>query len=681
MEELTITIDGRQIKAQPGELLLPVALRNGIEIPHLCFEADLGRYGACSLCVVEIEGMRRLMRACATTVSDGMVVHTDTPKLQQVRKVAMELLMADHTGDCKGPCELECPAHTDVQGYIKKIQEGDDRGAVRIIKETNPLPASIGRVCPHPCEEGCRRGLVEQPMSIAFLKAFAADNDLASGNPYEPTIGASTGKRVAIIGAGPAGLAAAYRLRVLGHEVAMYDAMPEAGGMLRYGIPEYRLPAKVLAREVQLIKDAGVQIFTNTKVGEGEGAIPFETIQQYNDATLVAIGAWKASGLRCPGDDLEGVLGGIDFLRQVNQGDIPDLGENVAVVGGGNTAMDACRTALRCGAKNVYVIYRRTREQAPAEPVEIDDAIAEGVQFKWLTNPAEVQGEDGRVKAVKLQIMELGEPDASGRRRPVAVEGAFETLAVDTVISAIGQKAVLSGFEAVAANDWGWIAADEDTGATNLEGVFAAGDVTNSGAGIAIAAIAEGNRAAAAIDAYLAGKPAPVAKPYWSKTVKTAEDFADTEKYPRVARAEMPKCDAEVRAHTFDEVIKGFTDEQARMESYRCLRCGCHDFKDCGLIKYANLQPIDPQRLAGAKHAAYKEQKLVVIERDQGKCILCDVCVRTCKHVAGKGLLGLVNRGSKTVIAPEFQDVDVATVCADCHLCVDRCPTGALRLL
>ncbi|MDO4182417.1 MAG: FAD-dependent oxidoreductase [Coriobacteriia bacterium] len=675
METITITVDGRELTCNAGDILLSVALKAGIDIPHLCFEEDLGRYGACSLCVVEVEGRPKLMRACATTVWDGMVVQTNTPRTQQVRKVAMELLMADHTGDCKGPCELECPAHTDAQGYLRAIREGNDREAVRIVKETNPLPASIGRVCPHPCEGACRRGLVEQPLSIAFLKAFAADNDMNSANPFVPEVAADTGKKVAIVGGGPAGLAAAYRLRVAGHAVDVYDAMPEMGGMLRYGIPEYRLPAEVLAREVAAIETLGVGMHTGVRVGTD---VTLDALRSQADAVLIAVGAWKAGGVRCPGEDLEGVVGGIDFLREVNEGTIPNLGKRVAVVGGGNTAMDACRTALRCGAEEVYVVYRRTREQAPAEDMEIQDAIDEGVVFKWLTNPAEIQGEGGHVTNMKLQIMELGEPDASGRRRPVAVEGAFEDLPVDTVIAAIGQAAVLDGFEQVEANKWGWLVANPTSGATNLEGVFAAGDVTNDGASIAIDAIAEGNRAAAGICAYLAGYDLPEFEPYWSKTEKTAEDFADE---PRRPRAEMPKLDATARARTFDEVIKGFSEEDARGEADRCLRCGCHDFHECSLIRCANLQAIQPERLAGAKHAAYKERKLVAIERDQGKCILCDVCVRTCKHVAGKGLLGLVNRGSHTVIAPEFANVDVATVCADCHLCVDRCPTGALKLL
>lgn len=355
----------------------------------------------------------------------------------------------------------------------------------------------------------------------------------------------------------------------------------------------------------------------------------------------------------------------------------PDLGKNVIVVGGGNTAMDACRTAKRCGAENVYVVYRRTREEAPAEDLEITEAIEEGVEFKFLTNPAEILG-DGKVEQVKLQIMELGEPDESGRRRPVPVEGKFETIDADTVIAAIGQKCKPDGLDAIELTDRGTVKADSNNTQTNIEGVFAAGDATNRGASIAIDAIAEGNTAAEAISLYLAGKPVKIKEPYYSEREVTDEELAQ---YGKVDRAVMPVEDPTKRATNFDAVIKGFSDEQARNEAKRCLECGCHDYHDCKLIKYANLEPINPERLEGQSHESFKEQKLVSIERDQGKCILCNLCVRTCREKVGEGLLGLVGRGFKTVIKPEFEGTDAIAVCKDCKECAKVCPTGALKIL
>ncbi len=675
MEQIKLVINGKEILCDTGETILTAAAKNGIEIPNLCYNKNLKIYGACGLCLVEVKGSPKLLRACATKISDGMVIETNGPRAKAARKVALELIMSDHEGDCKGPCSLHCPAQTDVQGYIKQIALGNDSEAVRIIKEKIPLPASIGRVCPHPCEKNCRRGLVEEPLSIAYLKAFAADKDLSSERPFEPVLAESTGKKVAIVGGGPGGLSAAYRLRISGHEVTVYDAMPEMGGMLRYGIPEYRLPKAVLKKEITNIEKLGVAFKNNIKVGKD---ISLNEIKNSYDAVLLALGAWKSAKIGCLGEELHGVVNGIDFLREVNCGIIPVLGKNVAVVGGGNTAMDACRTAVRFGAENVYVVYRRTRSEAPAEDSEITEAIEEGVIFKFLTSPAEIIGENGKVKAIKLQTMKLGEADVSGRRSPVPIDGKFELFDVDTVISAIGQKCDLEGFEQIALTPKSTIAADATNCLTNIAGVFAVGDATNHGASIAINAIAEADIAAEAIDTYLRGEKPDFHKPYYSERSVTPEIFADKEKLPRAVMTVKP---AESRKRSFESVIEGFTDAQARDEAARCLECGCHDFEECRLIKFANEQPINPKRFAGEKHECFTERKLVFIERDHGKCILCNLCVRTCKEESGKSILGLVGRGFNTVIKPEFDDPKTIAGCKDCMKCAAVCPTGALKIL
>ncbi|MBR6918481.1 MAG: FAD-dependent oxidoreductase [Clostridia bacterium] len=679
MNEIKLTINGIEVVCNQGDTVLAAAKSAGIEIPTLCQSDAVKVYGACGLCTVEIEGSPKLFRACATKAADGMVVKTDTPRVMRSRKIALELLMSDHDGDCKGPCTLNCPAGTDCQGYVKLIAEGDDHAAVKLIKDKLPLPASIGRVCPHPCEKACRRKMVEEPISIARLKYFAADRDLA-GDTFRPDVAPDTGKRVAVIGGGPAGLTAAYFLRVKGHAVTVYDAMPKMGGMLRYGIPAYRLPKSIVDREVKEIADLGVKMVNNFKVGRDA---TLEELRKKYDAVYVAIGAWRSSGIRCPGEELEGVLGGIDFLRHVsfyNSGDEekPEIGRSVAVVGGGNTAMDACRSAVRLGVENVYVIYRRTRAEMPAEDVEIEEAIEEGVEFKFLTNPAEIIGEDGKVKTVKLQVMELGEPDASGRRSPVPVEGKFEFIDVDTVICAIGQQINAEGFDCLEKTKKGTIAADETTFATSIDGVFAGGDATNRGASIAIEAIGEANKAAAVIDSYLNGDTVPYRKPFVSEREVTPEMYADREK---IARVKMPTRDASERRQDFDEIYLGLPEDEARAEAKRCLSCGCHDYGECKLIKYADAYDVHPERLAGKKNTAPVEQKLVVIERNPSKCILCGLCYRVCDEVAKRGLLGIVGRGFTSVIKPEFDTPDKIAGCADCHLCVDECPTGALKFL
>ncbi|HZJ75660.1 MAG TPA: 2Fe-2S iron-sulfur cluster-binding protein, partial [Clostridia bacterium] len=255
---INLTINGIKLTAKAGETILDVANKNGIHIPNLCFDKSMESYGGCGVCLVEAEGNPKLLRACATKVSDGMVVNVNTKRADKCRKIAFELLMSDHEGDCVAPCLLNCPAGTDCQGYLKMAAEGDYKNSVRIIKETNPLPASIGRVCPHPCETACRRQLVEEPISIAYIKSFAADKLHEKGETYLPKKEKPTGKTVAVIGGGPGGLTAAYFLSLKGHTVTVFDSMPEMGGMLRYGIPEYRLPGKVLDTEIAEIASLGI---------------------------------------------------------------------------------------------------------------------------------------------------------------------------------------------------------------------------------------------------------------------------------------------------------------------------------------------------------------------------------------------------------------------------------------
>ena len=668
---INITINGTKVAVNEGTTILEAAKQAGIYIPTLCYDEAVKVYGACGLCVVEAEGVPKLLRSCSAKCSDGMVINTESERVVQSRKIAMELLMSAHDGDCIAPCQLNCPARTDCQGYVGLIANGEYDSAVKLVKNKVPLPASIGRVCPHPCEAACRRQHVDQSINIAQLKAFAADIDL-NKDSYIPDIAPSTGKTISIVGGGPAGLSAAYQLARMGHKVTIYDMMEKMGGMLRYGIPQYRLPKEILDQEIDIIRRTGVKMVNDCKLGRD---ITIAQLKEKSDAVIVAVGAWQSSSMGTPGENLEGVYGGIDFLRSVIQGNPKIIGDKVVICGGGNTAMDACRTAVRLGAKEVYVVYRRTRNEMPADKLEIDEAEEEGVIYKFLTNPISFNGKDGKVESITLQVMELGEPDASGRRRPVPVEGKTEEIAVDSVIMAIGQKLVVGDVAELELTDRGNIKADIDTFETNIEGVFAIGDATNRGASIAIEAIGEADRCAQAVDAYLNNEAIDTRVPYISRRDEELIDYSSKKVEPRINPTVLAP---EIRKSNFDQVCLGYTEEEAKTEAGRCLECGCREYYKCKLLSVAQRYDIEPQRFAGEMPQKYSANSNEFIERNTAKCILCGLCVRSCKEIVNISAIGLMGRGFKTDIAPAFNLPLNETKCTNCGLCVSMCPTGAL---
>ncbi len=674
VKQYRINIDGKEVTALPGQTILQVARENDIYIPTFCYDDRMEIYGACGICVVEVEGNPKLLKSCATEVAPGMIVHTQSERIEESRKTNLELLLSNHTGDCRPPCAKACPAETDCQGYVGLVSQGRYREAIELIREKIPLPASLGRVCPHPCEKECRRGLVDEPIGIAAIKRFAGEHDLDGDNPYLPECEPDTGKKVAIIGGGPYGLSMAYFLRQKGHAVTIFEAMPYAGGMLRYGIPEYRLPKEILEEEIDLIRDMGVEIRTNTRVGQD---ITFEGIRRQFDAVCIGIGAWKSTGVHCEGEDLPGVVGGIDFLGAIERNEPFTMGKKVAVVGGGNTAMDACRSAVRLGAECVYNVYRRTKNEMPADMQEIEEAEEEGVIFKNLTNPLKIHaGENGRVECMTLQVMELGEPDESGRRAPVPVEGKTEDLEVDMVILAIGQAVNPEGIEGVEFTRKKGIVYDETTFMTKIPGVFAGGDCGNDKISIAVEAVADAHKGSDVVDSYLSGKVIPYRPEYTvRRTDITEKTFEDRE---RQCRPKMEQLTPDERKDNFVEAAKGYTMDQAVEDASRCLECGCHDYYECKLYSLSNQYDVHPERIAGEVENTEWDDPHPFIERDPNKCILCGLCVRACDEVMGVGALGLVERGFDTVVLPALGHHLEDTGCISCGQCVSICPTGAL---
>jgi NADPH-dependent glutamate synthase beta subunit-like oxidoreductase len=399
-------------------------------------------------------------------------------------------------------CEETCPVHLDIRGYVGLIADDRFQESLDLIRQKLPFPATIGRICPHPCEEKCNRGYRDKPLCIRDLKRFVADSDEEDSVPrIQPN-----GKKVAVVGGGPAGLTCAHDLAMAGYSVTVFEALPVAGGMLAVGIPQYRLPRDILNKEIDFVKKLGVEIKTSVRIGKD---IPFDDLfTQGFQAVFIAVGAHKDQKLRVPNEEAPGVVSGVDFLRDIALGKKVTVGSRVGIVGGGNVAMDAARSSLRLGAKEVCIIYRRTRDEMPASAEEIDAALHEGITIEYLVAPVEVVLKNGSVSGMKCIRMQLGEPDASGRRRPVPVEGSEFELGLDMIIPAIGQASDLSFLPedgGVAMTKWGTVIADAQTGATSRAGVYAGGDCV-SGPWIAIGAIAAGKEAAKAIDGYLQRK-------------------------------------------------------------------------------------------------------------------------------------------------------------------------------
>jgi len=459
------------------------------------------------------------------------------------------------------PCNNACPAGNNIQGFISLIRDEKLLDAWRLIKETSPLPGVCGRVCPHPCEQECNRGKYDEAMSIHALERLVAD--YAFRENVSEKLAISPGKeRVAIVGSGPAGLSCAYFLAKDGYQVTVFESLPAIGGMLRVGIPKYRLPREILDKEIADIEALGVSFKPNTRIDNAK------ELKDY-DAVFIATGAHSSRALEVPGEDVAGVISGTEFLRKLNLDGGVQIGKSVAVIGGGNTAIDAARSALRLGSKST-IVYRRTREEMPAIEEEIEAAGKEGIEIVYLAAPTKVMAQDGKVKEVEFTRMRLGEPDETGRKRPIPIEGSTFKMQVETVISAIGETPDLSLLPK-------GMALSETGGEVDGMQIFGGGDAV-TGAGRVVDAIASGKRAARAIDKSLRGKESE------EQPVKELAPFEEinTAYFPRRAVVKMPELAVNKRASSFSEINLGISVEEGMKEATRCFSCGvCRECNNC----------------------------------------------------------------------------------------------------
>ena len=542
---------------------------------------------------------------------------------------------------CFPPCRVACPAKVNIQAYVSLISQGRFKEALEVIRRSIPFPAVCGRVCFSPCEDACYRSNIDAPVSIRLLKRLVSETEFTlERETRAERVPKTHEEEVAVIGSGPAGLTAAYELVKKGYPVTVFESHPKPGGMLRYCIPRYRLPEEVLDAEINYIVDSGVEIRTNTAIGK---ELSFEEIWEKGySAVFIAVGAMRSRFMGIEGEDSEGVFHALEFLSDVRTGKRTRLNGSVAVIGGGNVAIDAARTALRLGSSEVAIIYRRSREEMPAHPKEVEEAELEGVKLKLLSNPTRIHGDSGRVEAIECIRMRLGEPDETGRRRPIPIGGSEHIMPIDAVIIAIGETPDLSFLPGeIEVSRRNIIEVDPITLQTNIPGVFAGGDVVTGPASV-IDAIAAGKRVASAIDMHLQGADLSTWREKEIEEKTWATEWEAIEKRPSQRPSFLP---LEKRLDNFNEVELGFDKVTGITEAYRCLHCG--PCSEC-LVEEGFCEADCP-------------------EIDESLCTGCGVCVTVCPYNA-------MSKDERGVARVDEE------VCKGCGTCAASCPERAIRM-
>ena len=638
-----------------------------------------------------------------------MTVQTQTEELRRLRRTNLELIFSDHNAYCLPPCQNKCPSHIDIPGFLKQNAEGNWRESTRVFKRTIPFPSVLGRVCPAPCEDHCRRDEVDEAIAIRDSHRYAGDQVLRQmlddgiDPPVPFDVQPKTGRRAAVIGSGPAGMAAAYYLLISGHDVTVFERDAAPGGMLRYGIPQYRLPkVEVLEAEYESVTRLGGTIVCNQALGRD---FTLDDLQlQGFDAVLIAIGCYDTNTLGIPNEDADGVIEGLEYLRTATLGlEYPGhAGSRVVVIGGGFTSMDCSRTSVRQGAAEVTLVYRRDMKDMPAAG-EVHEAIEEGVTAIFQAGPTRVITDEktGKVTGVEFIRMALGEPDASGRRRPEPAPGTEFTIPCDRVLLAIGQGPDLTwigpGSTGPTATRNKRLQADAVTFETSRRGVFASGDV-RIGAATVVQAIAEGRRSAYAVDAYLRGHDL--------SEIRTRQTLAEPQPeflsiVPFTAEVKEPRyrmkaLEADVRNASYVEYELPYSAAEAVAESTRCLQCTCEAIGFCDLrrlgIEYGTtLTTLEPQHHAGAGYRSVTENRFTGVNhdyirddshafilREPSRCIDCGRCANVCAEVVGAACYDFMRIGFDTLVTTPLDMSLNDTPCVSCGRCAETCPTGAL---
>jgi formate dehydrogenase major subunit len=666
---MKITIDNRQVEFTHGETILELAKRNGIEIPSLCFDERFKPYTSCFICMVKDKSTGKLIPSCSVKAEDGMNIITSDDEIKKYRKMALELLLSEHDADCFSPCKTSCPAGIDVRDYILFSRTGEELNGFVTVRKKNPLVAVVGRVCPAFCEADCSRNNIDETVNIRLLKRYLGDSvyekfyDQLLKIEKQKVTAAAKGTKVAIVGSGPAGLSASYYLTLAGHKVSLYESQPKLGGMLRYAIPTYRLPAEVLDREIDSITKLGVDVVTGHVIDKNS----LQKLSRDNDAVLLSIGTWKETPLGLNETQYANVIPAVSFLKNVVDKNIKSVGQKVVVIGGGNSAIDAARVSLRLGAANVNLVYRRSRKEMPAHDIEIEDALNEGVKLFELMSPSEIISSDvnGMARSMRFRKMALcDELDSSGRCK-IKDTDAFELFDADTIIYAIGQKTEPELVEAIKSLD--------------LKNVYLCGDAKN-GASTVIEAVADGRKAAERIMNSVADEMT-----FYSLREKGILPCSQNEKIER----EKVKYTAPLeRIKNFREVESGYMKNTAVKESKRCINCGCAAIEDCELREHSINYGADANRFkhvldngkrltTGAGHV-FCDGSLNYMVHEPSKCIKCGKCINVCTDVVGANALSFIGRGLDVVLSSNTENNISKSTCVLCGMCIDSCPTGSL---